>query len=290
VLIIKNLELLISVIVALVLGFMNVLVHQSQCEINTHRNNFFFAAPAPPVLEAGSAGAKKSQLVSNSVVSKQICVSQEMHQPVITASMSDIERVLVQHGLINVNSIAPEIRVDLRYATPNNFTGKVLYVGLRKCYLQPEAAEMLAQAQQALQAKHPNYHLLILDCARPNSVQEEMWESIKNTNKNRYVADPKKGSIHSYGAAVDLTIIDSVTGQELDMGTPFDYFGSLASTSSQYVEGHMAAGKLSEQAYQNRLILQDAMKSVGFIALESEWWHFNAFNKSMVKQKYERIN
>lgn len=149
---------------------------------------------------------------------------------------------------------------DVRYATTNNFTGKILYP-TDKIYLRKAAADSLRKVNQFLKKEY-KLRLKIFDGYRPLSVQKFMWSIFPD---DRYVANPKTGSRHNRGAAVDLTLIDT-TGRELDMGTAYDDFTEKA---------HSNYKDLPEKILANRKILSDAMQKFGFIPLESEWWHFD---------------
>ena len=117
----------------------------------------------------------------------------------------------------------PGIKVDLRYATTNNFTGNNIYGGFNHAFLHKAAADKLRSAAAGLQQQHPGWQLLIYDAARPRSAQQQLWQLVVGTDKQRYVANPAKGPIHNYGFAVDLGVVDD-QGRELDMGTGFDSF------------------------------------------------------------------
>ena len=151
------------------------------------------------------------------------------------------------------------ILLDIRYATENNFVGQVLY-GCARCFLRPAAAEAVLAAHQELKAE--GLGLKMFDCYRPRDVQWRLWEIYP---KPGYVADPRKGSIHNRGGAVDLTIVDS-TGQELPMGTDFDFFGPRANHTFT---------DLPEEVLANRQKLKALMSKHGFSAIRSEWWHYN---------------
>ncbi|MGB1242618.1 MAG: M15 family metallopeptidase, partial [Chitinophagales bacterium] len=141
--------------------------------------------------------------------------------------------------------------------------------------------------QEFLKEKQPRLSLLVLDCARPWSVQKAMWEVVKGTNQERYVASPYGGgSIHNYGASVDVTIVDN-EGKELDMGTPFDFFGEKA--QPRYHQKFLDSGDLTLEHITNRERLREVMRKAGFRAIESEWWHFNAFKKELVRKKYKMV-
>jgi L,D-peptidoglycan transpeptidase YkuD (ErfK/YbiS/YcfS/YnhG family) len=113
-----------------------------------------------------------------------------------------------------------------------------------------------------------------------------MWRLVKETEQEAYVADPKRGSIHNFGAAVDVSIVDS-TGLPLDMGTPFDYFGELA--QPKYQERFLKEGKLTEEHLQNRKLLRGVMHEAGFQGIPDEWWHYNAFSLEEVKKRYSIV-
>jgi D-alanyl-D-alanine dipeptidase len=199
---------------------------------------------------------------------------------------SALEKELRQAGLVNVQEMDSTLVVDLRYSAPNNFMAADVYGDLNHAYLQREVALMLAQAQKHLKEKAPGYSLLVLDGARPRRVQYKMWEIVKGTAEQSYVANPEKGSIHNYGAAVDLTIVDE-NGKELDMGTPYDFFGDLAQPILE--EKFLAEGRLTAQQLANRKLLRDAMLQAGFRSIRNEWWHFDAFPKQLVLKKYKII-
>ena len=154
--------------------------------------------------------------------------------PISGAATDLLETKLLQAGLVSIQSLNSLCLVDLKYSSTDNFVGVDVYGSLDKCYLQPEVAQMLSAAQQQLNLKQPGYRLLIFDCARPLSVQQILWDTLQKPEdlKHLYVADPKEGSIHNYGSAVDLSIVDE-TGGPLDMGTEYDYFGELAYPSKE---------------------------------------------------------
>jgi len=195
--------------------------------------------------------------------------------------------------LVDVHELDPSIQADIRYGTANNFLEKNMYGGLNKCYLQEEVAKMLSKAQEFLKEKQPRLSLLVLDCARPWSVQKEMWEAVKGTEQQSYVASPyggdggTGGSIHNYGASVDVTIVD-INGKELDMGTPFDFFGEKAQPRHQ--QKFYDNGELTLEQLTNRERLVTVMKKAGFTGIQTEWWHFNAFKKELVRRKYKRVD
>lgn len=152
------------------------------------------------------------------------------------------------------------IPLDIRYATPNNFMKQTLYP-VAKSYLRAPAAAALASVQRDLAPR--GLGIKVFDGYRPYRVTVAMWEPIRNPD---YVADPAKGSRHNRGAAVDLTLIDLKTGDELAMPTPYDDFTSRAAH---------AFDDLPDEVRANRALLREVMEKHGFEPLPSEWWHYD---------------
>ena len=180
----------------------------------------------------------------------------------------------------------PGVTFDLRYATSNNFTATNLYGDFNQAFLHKIAADKLALAAAALQSQHPGYKFLIFDATRPRSVQQKLWERVRGTDKQRYVADPTKGSIHNYGFAVDLSIVDA-EGKELDMGSAFDSFAPISQPVLE--QGYLQKGELSETQLAHRKLLRKLMQDAGFIQLPLEWWHFDALPSAEVHKLYKII-
>ena len=201
-------------------------------------------------------------------------------------SQNQWERELHSLGLVNVQSLDSTIRVDLKYAGVNNFMGEDVYEGLVKCFLRPEAAAKLAHSNKLLKKIRPDLSLLVVDGLRPRRVQKIMWNLVKGTSMQNYVANPRWGSMHNYGCAVDITIIDN-NGNRLDMGTPVDYFGILAQI--RHENEFLKSGKLTPEQIANRLLLRRVMTEAGFQTIPVEWWHFNAFSKKYVRKNYSII-
>lgn len=166
--------------------------------------------------------------------------------------------------MTDVKRLIPSISFDIRYATTNNFMHKKLYPAITTTFLRLPAARALQKIQSELNGK--GLGLKIYDAYRPYSVTEKMWDPIKD---DRYVADPKKGSGHNRGIAVDVTIIDLKTKEELPMGTEYDNFSDTA---------HQTFKGLAEEILQNREILKKAMEKYGFKLLDTEWWHYSLPN------------
>jgi zinc D-Ala-D-Ala dipeptidase len=174
----------------------------------------------------------------------------------------------VQHdpakAMLDLKKTIPLLQFDLRYATVNNFMNQKLYPPISTTYLRKAAADSLYVIQKEL--NEMGLGLKIFDAYRPYSVTEKLWEPVKD---DRYAADPKKGSGHNRGIAVDLTIIKLSDHQELNMGTGFDNFSDTA---------HHAFTDLPGKVLQNRLLLKTCMEKHGFKALDTEWWHYYLLN------------
>lgn len=199
------------------------------------------------------------------------------------------ELSMQKQGLVEVTSQVPGVLVELKYATADNFMKRDVYGCLTHAYLQKETMAKLKKAQALLEKEHPGYHLLIYDAARPLSKQWELWNTLTEyppAKRRTYVADPKEHSIHNYGSAIDLTVADE-KGNPLEMGTKYDFFGELAYPKEE--ARFLKAGKLSQKAIDNRLILRKTMTQAGFTAIDYEWWHFNAFSRKVAKQLFQVV-
>jgi D-alanyl-D-alanine dipeptidase len=158
----------------------------------------------------------------------------------------------------------PDFDVDLciAYAGPDNITGAPIY-GRAACYLLPEAAECLERAIAAAAAI--GHRIRVFDAYRPSEAQWVLWN---HTPDPQFLADPRRGSPHSRGAAIDLTLLDGA-GRALDMGTPFDLFSPLS---------HHGAAGLSQDVRRNRLLLLGLMTDAGWDFYRNEWWHYQLFD------------
>lgn len=152
----------------------------------------------------------------------------------------------------------------LAYGTSNNFMNKAVYAPEAKCYLHPEAALKFKHAISI--GKSLGLRFLVWDAFRPSTAQWELWNFCPNSE---FVADPKIGSCHTRGIAIDLTLVDSSTGSELDMGTIFDEFKETA---------YHGNAQISIEAQKNRLLLLGIMTQAGFDFYDKEWWHYQLFN------------
>jgi D-alanyl-D-alanine dipeptidase len=162
-------------------------------------------------------------------------------------------------GFTDVIALDPSIRLDIRYATTDNFTKAQIY-DCPRCLLRTEAAEAVVKAHKELKKKGLGFKMF--DCYRPRPYQQRLWDKVPNPD---YVTPPAKGSMHSRGAAVDLTIVDA-QGKELDMGTPYDFFGP---------EAHSDNLSLPAKVLNNRQLLRETLSAVGFKGIRTEWWHFS---------------
>ena len=204
-------------------------------------------------------------------------------------TVGDLEQRLIAAGLVDIQQVIPEVLVDLRYASTNNFFGKNVYGVLENCYLQPEVAAMLKNAHSALKEKNPSLTFLVYDGVRPQSVQQILWDELDKPDsiKPLYVANPQRGSLHNFGVAVDLTIADGTNGTPLEMGTDFDYFGYPAYPDRE--EQMLREGKISQEQVNNRQLLREVMNGAGFSGIGSEWWHFNAFSRKVAGEKFDIV-
>ena len=180
----------------------------------------------------------------------------------------------------------PGIDVDLRYATTNNFSGRNLYGTLDCGWLRAEAADGLARAAAWLAARRPGWRLRVLDALRPQRVQEAIWRDVAGTPMQRYFAHPGRGSIHSFGMAVDLTLL-APDGTEADMGSGFDEM-SERSHPALHAE-HLALGVLGAEHLARRGWLAAAMRHGGFDGIPTEWWHYDHGDREHVRRHLPRV-
>lgn len=184
-----------------------------------------------------------------------------MQRLIITLLLFFIGLAQAQHDgdFVEISSINHKIVLDIRYATADNFLGKAVYAEAR-CFVRRIVALKLDSIQQELEKL--GLGLKIYDGYRPLSVQKMMWKIMPD---NRYVADPQNGSRHNRGAAVDITLVDSL-GKELQMPTAFDDFTRRAHHNYQNFPAEVRI---------NRWILRTIMEKYGFKPISSEWWHYD---------------
>ncbi|WP_456314518.1 M15 family metallopeptidase [Pseudomonas shirazensis] len=172
---------------------------------------------------------------------------------------SPVKQEIADTTFVNLKDYSKDFIYDMKYATEDNFLKAKVY-DCAECLLRLKTVQALVAANKDFMKK--GYKIKLYDCYRPLSIQKKMFEIVPNPV---YVADPKKGSIHNRGGAVDISIVDS-NGKEVDMGTPFDFFGIKA--------GHNYT-KLSNEVLSNRKFLKKVMIKNGFNSFDSEWWHYN---------------
>jgi zinc D-Ala-D-Ala dipeptidase len=183
-------------------------------------------------------------------------------------------------------SAFPHVHTDLRYASDNNFLKKNVYGNFHECYLQRVAAAKFRKAVALLAREHRGWRFVVFDCLRPRSIQKKFYAFVEGTPQQPYVANPRFGSIHNYGFAIDLSLEDE-HGNALDMGTGFDAFTPLAEPRRE--AQYLAGGQLTEQQVANRRILRSIMQRAGFTQLPNEWWHYDALPKREVRAHYRIV-
>ncbi len=197
-----------------------------------------------------------------------------------------IEDIAGHPDFRRLSTLGHGIATDLRYATPDNFVGHAVYDGIDCAWLRREAADALEHAAAWLHQRRPGYRLLVLDALRPQRVQQRLWDELQGTPLTMYLAPPERGSIHSFGMAVDLTLLDP-EGREVDMGAGFDEM-TLASHPDHEAE-HLALGVLSAQHLTERGWLRAAMREAGFHGIATEWWHFDFGDRVAVRRDLPRV-
>jgi len=160
---------------------------------------------------------------------------------------------------VNLKEYSNNFVYDMKYATSDNFLKSKVY-DCAECFLRLKTVKALVEANDSFMKR--GYKIKIFDCYRPLDIQKKMWKIVPNPS---YVADPKTGSIHNRGGAVDITLVD-FHGKELEMGTSFDFFG---------IEASHNYSNLSKEVKSNRELLKNTMINNGFKSLDSEWWHYN---------------
>jgi len=166
--------------------------------------------------------------------------------------------------LVEIVKLDPTIRLDIRYATTNNFMGRPVYAQ-PKAFLQRPAAEALVRAHQSLKAK--GYGIVVFDSYRPWSVTKMFWDAATDEQRKiEFVANPRKGSRHNRACAADISLFELSTGREVEMPSGYDEFTERAYPT--YAGG-------SAEARARRDLLRQAMEAVGFTVYHAEWWHFD---------------
>jgi D-alanyl-D-alanine dipeptidase len=178
---------------------------------------------------------------------------------VVEVDMAEKAPELIPVGFVDVKKHIPDIEVQLMYASENNIVGKKLYSD-DSAYLRKATADKLARANEEF--KKLGYRMKIWDAYRPTEVQYTLWQKVPDS---RYIVEPKKGSVHSRGAAVDITLVDR-NGKEISMPTGFDGFNKKADKNYSDVSAEKA---------KNAKLLEKVMVENGFESVYYEWWHFN---------------
>ena len=163
---------------------------------------------------------------------------------------------------VNIKSYSLDFVYDMKYATEDNFLKAKVY-DCAECYLRLKTIKAMMKANAKFMKL--GYKIKLYDCYRPLDIQKKMWAIVSNPI---YVANPSKGSIHNRGGAVDISLVDR-NGVELDMGTPFDFFGIEASHDYK---------NFSKEILDNRKLLKKVMLQSNFQSFDSEWWHYNLKN------------
>jgi D-alanyl-D-alanine dipeptidase len=187
----------------------------------------------------------------------------------VSLSLTEKENLttITDTTFVNLKDYSTDFVYDMKYATKDNFLKARVY-DCAECFLRLKTVNALIEANKKFMKK--GYKIKLYDCYRPLDIQKRMWDIVPNP---QYVANPKKGSIHNRGGAVDITLVDK-EGKELDMGTYFDYFGIEAS------HGYL---NVTEEVKKNRRLLKKIMKRNNFNSFDSEWWHYNL--QSALKDK-----
>ncbi|WP_234423440.1 M15 family metallopeptidase [Aquimarina spinulae] len=204
------------------------------------------------LIEKSKALQLRGKKVEQSMLRKKDSIVMLIGGPSIEVTSNDKD-------FINIESLSDEFILDMKYATSDNFLKEKVY-SCAKCFVRKDVAEALIKVNNDLLTQ--GYRMKFFDCYRPYSVQKKMWKIFPNPG---YVADPKGGSVHNRGAAVDITLVRSAGGH-VDMGTDFDHFGK---------EAHHSYKSLSKTVLGHRKLLKETMEKHGFKTIRTEWWHYN---------------
>jgi len=194
----------------------------------------------------------------------------------VKSDSSNEDGVFEIQGLVKLEDLDSSFVIDLKYATQDNFTGKVIYSS-PLCLIHKETAKKLIAANNEF--KELGYRLKIFDAYRPFSAQQLLWDA---TDNKSFVADPKKGSVHNRGAAVDVTLVDK-DGNEIEMPSGYDEFSKRAALDYKGCPEHQI---------ENRELLGRIMVKHGFRRINNEWWHFedtNAKNYPILDISFEEF-
>ena len=256
------------------------------CETNIENNE---ETPMSNIIEQDTiVPVAKDSIIETSKIPEKIKVPKLVKTSNVKLDSLGLEVYLKNFGLVNIQEVEPSIRVDLKYSTTDNFVGIDMYGDLTKAFCQPDVAEKLKKAYQYLQEEDSTLTLLVFDAVRPVFVQQKMWDTLKMPirEKTKFLSNPRNHSIHNYGAAVDISLTTK-DGEELDMGTPFDFIGKLAHPREE--KRLLKEGKLTQKQIENRVLLRKVMKKAGFFNIQTEWWHWNSCSRNTAKSKYKVV-
>jgi D-alanyl-D-alanine dipeptidase len=203
----------------------------------------------------------------------------------MTLLSSTLAQISAHPDFVNLRTL-PSTQIELKYATTDNFMGKNVYGEFTEPFLHRLAASKFREAGELLRRERPQWSFLVFDALRPRTAQRLLWAHVEGTPQEAYVANPERGSMHNYGCAIDLTLIDE-NGVQLDMGTGFDAFHPLSQPKLE--AEHLNAGLLTHTHVNNRLVLRRAMTGAGFLQLSHEWWHYDAFSGEEVRSRFQII-
>jgi zinc D-Ala-D-Ala dipeptidase len=232
--------------------------------------------------EEPSSGITKDSLIID-------LVHVEVDTIVLIDSICALEEHLIREGMVNIQKLDSTILVELKYSTEDNFMHKDMYGCLENCYLQPDVAERLLLCQAYLKKKDSTLTLLLYDGVRPRSVQQYMWDILDMPihEKTQFVSNPIKGSLHNFGAAIDITLANAETQVALDMGAKYDQIGIISWPIKEKIM--LDSGLLTINQVDNRKLLRRSMRAGKFFNIQTEWWHFNACNRHSAYTKYKII-
>jgi len=214
----------------------------------------------------GAFGCKNSE--------HKIVADEEATEPIVEEMNIKPQIVQIDYDTSEWKEVTEQsgVVLDIRYATENNFTKKQIYPCPR-CFLRPVMADKILKLQSDIKRKY-GMSLKLFDCYRPRPAQQKLWDIIPDA---RYVTPPNKGSMHNRGLAVDITLVDK-DGNEMDMGTEYDFFGPEAYTTNT---------TLPEEVLKNRKILTKLMEVHGLKGIRTEWWHFSLKTEKAALDKWE---
>ena len=188
-----------------------------------------------------------------------LCIVSCKSQTIVSDAKENNSSIINDTTFVNLKDYSLDFVYDMKYATTDNFLKAKVY-DCEACFLRLKTVTALVEVNKKFMKK--GFKIKIFDCYRPLDIQKKMWKIVSNPE---YVANPSKGSVHNRGGAVDITLVDA-TGQELNMGTSFDFFGIEASHNYPNV---------SMEVKKNRILIRTLMISNGFNSFDSEWWHYN---------------